>query len=118
MPTTWKEQYKCDGDPQTFATELLSKFNTTLRTGEKARELVGVRVLEDEPTVLDHVWSKENLFTVENRGRYYDVMRCKRCGITGKRFGLSGSVRRDSKYRAKKYEKCRAALESAKGERP
>lgn len=88
---------------------MIDNFNKTLRQGERTRELVGVEVL-DEPTGLGkHEWSKTNLVTVVRGSQMYDKMRCDNCGITGKRFGLGG-VTRDSKYKAKKYEKCNVSI--------
>lgn len=43
---SWKEEYVCDGDPQVWAEKLIARFNSTLRVGEKPRELLGVRVLD------------------------------------------------------------------------
>lgn len=55
---------------------------------------------------LRHDWKKINLVTISKRGRLYDAYRCKRCGITGKRFGLDDIVVRDKKYWNKKYFYC------------
>ena len=48
---------------------------------------------------------KTNLVTVMGVYGSYDVMKCVRCGITGKRYGLV-DIKRDPKYKAKKYETC------------
>lgn len=104
---TWKEQYDCTDDPQVWAKKLIDNFNATLHSGEKPRELVDVVVLDDASDLAgEHVWRKENLVTIVRGSRSYDKMRCEKCGITGKRFGLGQGVIRDRKYQAKKYEKC------------
>ncbi len=106
---TWTEKYDCKGDPGRWAADLVSRFNAALRPGERPRELVAVRVLEDAPPAPDHIWRKENLTTIIDQvGPSYDVYRCERCGITGKRFGVGEGIRRDLRYGAKKYEKCQA----------
>lgn len=105
--TTWREQYDCSDDPQKWAKELIDRFNATLQPMEKPRELVGVEVLDEAIGSGKHVWRKENLMTIVRGSRSYDKMRCEKCGITGKRFGLGQGVIRDRKYQAKKYEKCR-----------
>jgi hypothetical protein len=104
--SSWKEEYDCSAsDPLAWANELVNKFNATLHPGERAREIIQVVVLDTEVEAPDHVWRKQNLITIIRGSQAYDVMRCERCGITAKRFGLSGVVR-DSKYKAKKYIKC------------
>jgi hypothetical protein len=58
------------------------------------------------PILTEHDWEKTNLVTVSDRSGLYDTMRCKCCGITGKRFGLGPDVRRDPKFKAERYLKC------------
>ncbi|GAA4827878.1 hypothetical protein GCM10023310_00680 [Paenibacillus vulneris] len=100
----WKEKYDCSVDPHEFAQSMIDRFNDTLRINENPRELVSVKVLDENMS--EHVWRKLNSFTIVRGNRAYDKMRCERCGVTGKRHGLSPGVKRDSEYRAKKYEKC------------
>ncbi len=102
--STWKETYNCEGDPQQFADNLIARFNATLREQETPREVVGVNVLDENEN--EHKWKKVNSFTIIRAGRVYDKYECERCGITSKRKGVGVHVR-DSKYKAKKYEKCR-----------
>lgn len=75
------------------------------------RELVSVEVIEDNTVVKhEHKWEKENLVTIVKGEYIYDIMKCSVCGITGKRYGLSSDVQRDSKYRAKIYDTCDGAI--------
>ncbi|MCY9738144.1 hypothetical protein M5X17_31115 [Paenibacillus alvei] len=102
----WNEEYdNCPAEPYVWAKAIIDNFNATLREGEALRELVDVVVL-NEDTVIEHEWEKTNLFTIVRGTKNYDTMQCKCCGVTGKRFGLSDVVTRDSKYKAKKYDKC------------
>lgn len=112
----WTETYKegesasfgrADADLYQWAARLIGKFNDTLRPHEKPRILDTVKVSEvdDKAQPLDHDWHKTNLVTVEQRGQYFDVMACTRCPVTGRRYGLT-HVKRDAKFKAKKYDHC------------
>ncbi|MCY9592350.1 hypothetical protein PC41400_14990 [Paenibacillus chitinolyticus] len=104
--STWKEKYDFhEGDPQAWAQAMIDRFNSKLRPGENPRELVDVEVLPEE-SIVEHLWEKQNTITIIRGAHIYDKMRCERCGVTGKRHGLSSGIKRDSEYRAKKYEKC------------
>lgn len=70
------------------------------------RKLLSVAVLGASKNS-DHTWHKTNLVTVTDRLGYYDTMRCRICGVTGKRFGLT-NIKIDSQFRAKKYRTCHA----------
>lgn len=108
----WFEEYEIDNDkdPVVFCTDLIQKFNSALRHGESPREFIGVEITEEETCVLhNHSWEKQNLVTVFRGTQSYDAMKCERCGITGKRYGLS-AILRDSKYKGKVYDKCETAL--------
>lgn len=64
-------------------------FNSYRKPGEKERMLVSVSPIEaTEEANLPHDWGKVSLMT-EKGG--YDKMRCKRCGVTGKRYGLGAN---------------------------
>ena len=103
--SSWTEEYNCEGDYQQYAEDMIARFNATLRQNEQPRELIGVTVLNEAEN--DHKWQKVNTVTVSHKGRYFDKFECVRCGVTSKRHGTGEHVR-DSKYKAKKYEKCRA----------
>lgn len=102
---SWKEEYECFTNPSEWAESLIRKFNATIRQNEKPREVVSVVVLDESQGTTEHQWHKINLITIVRGSKVYDRMECTKCGITGKRFGLGGIIR-DSKYKAKKYEKC------------
>lgn len=106
--STWTEDYTIDHkDPTEWATDTIYQFNRTRKPGEKPRELVAVTILNPDGTPKrDHDWEKSNLFTVIRGNQNYDTVKCTICGITGKRFGMSSTIKIDSKYRAKKYESC------------
>lgn len=110
---TWKETYDIESniDPKLYAEQLIANFNATLRPNESPRELVGVEIIESNSEVIhQHDWSKQNLATLKNRNGYYDAMKCSRCGVTGKRYGIGSGVVRDSKYKAKCYGTCEGAI--------
>ncbi len=95
------------GHAETWAKSTVAMFNKTLRPGELARELVSVEELPDEPVA--HGWQKTNLVTVQRGSSMYDTYRCTQCGITGKRYGLSGEVKRDSIFKSPGYADCKKA---------
>lgn len=104
----WEEKYdkpeiETVEEAWDWADRTVRKFNATLRPGERARTLTGVRGEGDSKA---HHWLKTSLATQMRGNIAFDNYRCDRCGITGKRYGLSGTVKRDAKYRAKKYEEC------------
>ena len=99
------EEYDKPGiaDPNVWARDTIARFNATLRPKELPRRLIEVRIGGVSEL---HQWEKHSVATIMDHLGTYDTMRCRHCGITGKRFGLSGAIRRDSKFRAKKYAKC------------
>ncbi|HEB27876.1 MAG TPA: hypothetical protein ENI05_08895 [Porticoccus sp.] len=95
-------------EAQAWAKDTVKWFNETCQSGEQHRELHGVEL--DGPSEV-HEWYKLSLTTQLGSGRLsgqsYDVMACENCDVTGKRFGLGeGGIKRDSKFRAKKYSRC------------
>ena len=111
---TWEEEYDENiEDHQQWAKETLKCFNETLRPYEKPRELVDVVVLDAKNN--KHEWEKRtDGMSVRFRGQLVDLMYCKRCGITGKRYGISSHVKIDSKFRKKAFRRCDTALEELK----
>ena len=106
----WEEYTKNIDDPQAWAEEIVNDFNRTLRPGERPRTLLKVEILEEEP--IEHSWVKRTDGQSKRvRGRIADLMYCRNCGITGKRYGLSETITIDSKYRAKVYQRCDTAKE-------
>lgn len=109
----WEEDYdypevETAEQARQTAEAMISNWNATLRPFDKPRELVSVEFEEEESDV--HNWEKQNLYTVmDKRLGHHDVMRCKSCGVTGKRFGLGTQVKLDAKYRAKAYQTCTGA---------
>ena len=57
----------------------------------------------------EHKWRKTNLVTISDKHGTYDKQECTECKITGKRFGLSGTVRRDKKYSHERFADCDSA---------
>jgi len=92
-----------------YAEAIVRRFNNTLKPGELPSKVVDLYEDLDgaDDVYVLHCWRKVNLFTLADHSGMYDKYRCERCGITGKRFGLSDVVRRDKKYAAKKYENCK-----------
>jgi hypothetical protein len=71
----------------------------------KERELVSVEIL-DSTNHIEHVWRKTNLVTVSDSSGMYDAYACENCGVTGRRYGIGGPLRRDKKFKANKYRFC------------
>lgn len=106
----WEEFEKDTDDPDTWAEKTIERFNETLRPGERPRFVVQTEVL-DTDSIRDHDWEKTNLVTIMKHGSSYDAMRCRRCGITGKRYGLGDvGTTRDHKFRATVYLRCDTSL--------
>lgn len=108
----WEEPYtEVTDDPEQWGRNLIKRFNLTLKPGERRRRFVQV-VVTGEIAPPDHKWVKLTAMTQQRTtGRPFDVMECGRCGITGKRFGLSQSVKIDSKYRLAVFRRCDTATE-------
>lgn len=55
----------------------------------------------------EHIWEKVNPEPlVTPKGRKYDILLCKRCGITARRYLDTSEIKRDAKYTKKMYENC------------
>lgn len=106
----WEEEYKRTvDDPLLWAKETVAKFNATLRRGELPRELLGVRIVGEELPEDEHNFTKQNIYSLTHAGRAYDIVKCERCGVTGKRYGV-GKARLDSQFRAKVYQLCSTSV--------
>jgi hypothetical protein len=107
---TWKEQYEREiEDPEAWGRALIEWFNKGQRPGQLSREFVSAREIAEAPQ--EHVWEKANLVTETDRlGRMFDRARCTRCGVTGRRYGLSGAVTRDREFVAASYARCDLAM--------
>jgi hypothetical protein len=116
---TWWEDYEKDiEDAEIWAIETVDSFNKTLRPGEKHRTLieVEVEVEGDENNEELHRWDKDiTKMSSIFRGRVYDGMKCEKCGITGKRYGLTSYVKIDSKYKKKAFKKCNTSIIEMRG---
>lgn len=106
----WFEEYEKEvTDAQAWAEQTIQRFNETLRPKERPRKLLGVEVL-NVTGVKEHTWQKVNIMTLTGPKGCYDLMQCKRCGITAKRYGL-GNLIFDSQYRAKRFLRCDTSLD-------
>jgi len=100
--------YQTQKEVTDFAAWAVNYFNSTLLAGEKPRKFLG----EVKIIALGHDWKKTTIVmrTTKNRqnkhGIMYDEYQCARCGITGRRYGVSDVIKRDDKYKAMKYEDC------------
>lgn len=56
-----------------------------------------------------HVWEKQNLVTISKKGKMYDEMVCRNCGMKGKRFGFV-SVEVSGSYSRKNVDRCPKAV--------
>lgn len=46
-----------------------------------------------------HEWEKQNLVTIVNKGKVYDLVKCKKCGLVGKRHGFNELVEVNKKVK-------------------
>jgi len=105
----WYEEYDVPPHykPKKFIENMLSRFNSELRPEETTRKVLSFELVGIPK---DHTWEKQNVGTIMHAGAVYDRYKCTRCNITGKRHGLSGVVKIDSKFKAKVYLKCDTSL--------
>lgn len=108
----WETYVEVTDNPLSWGKETIAYYNNTLRPGEKRRTLLAVELIEDELAPVNHAWEKQNLFTRYHIGsaRAYDDMKCTRCGVRGKRFGLGENVKRVNPFRPNVYARCDTAL--------
>lgn len=105
----WETYTKLIDDPHEWAKEITDQFNRTLRPKEQPRELIEV-IIEDDANDELHDWFKRtDGMSVVFRGSFVDIMECRKCGITGKRFGIGAIIKIDSKYKKKVFQKCNTA---------
>lgn len=52
-----------------------------------------------------HVWSKQNLVTLNRRGKMFDEMLCENCGMKGRRYGFV-SVEVSESYKLENVRLC------------
>ena len=109
---SWVEKYTTDTDnPVKWARDLVANFNATRTETEFTRKLIRLQIVRGSENVVEkHDWEKSCLVTICRGGTSYDTMRCKRCGVTGKRYGLGqNGVILDSKWRHPDYRRCDTA---------
>lgn len=105
----WPESYdyheaKCAESAEKIARDMVKQFNKGLREGEASREFVSIQL---EGASNSHRWEKDLLRMSANfRGRVIDGMICENCGVSGKRFGISGHIKIDSKFKKKVFQTC------------
>jgi hypothetical protein len=79
----WSEEYTKDvAEPESWACETIRGFNTGLRPGDCARELLRVELINSTARPIAHDWPKQNLVTVDYHRLPFDRMQCTQCGIT------------------------------------
>lgn len=107
----WKEPYDEPGlnslaEIKDWAIKTVDRFNETLRPHEKPRELVNIEIPENSESD-EHKWYKFRPMTQADSGSLYDLMKCEKCGIMGKRYGLGeGGVTRESPFTSHKFASC------------
>ncbi len=103
------ETYDVDtNDPEAWARGTMDYFNSTLHPGEKEREVVSVSIL-NKYTLKDHKWEKQNLITILGEGGMHDLLKCKVCSVTAKRYGISRIVLQKP-YNKKTFRRCDTSL--------
>lgn len=118
---SWTERYnegesrtsfQVGQDVQAWAASLIDHYNATLRQHELPRTLDRVEIEDDTIAAVApewHDWHKTNAITVVGPRGVHDTLRCDRCGITAKRYGLSNVVL-DGDFKAKAFRTCAGSL--------
>src|ERR1700704_4568438 len=105
--TAWWEDYdksevNSAADAEKWGCETIERFNNTALPGERLREFLKSELIGQG--TLHHNWRNQNLVLLMIRGPVpFDVMKCGRCGITGRRYGLQESVTRDKQFNKDKF---------------
>lgn len=108
LEPSWETYTENTDDPEKWGKDIVDYFNSTLRPHEAKRKYFNFEILDGEES--PHSWEKDATgMSMEFRGEVVDVMYCKKCGITGKRKGLSSHIKIDSKYKKKAYRLCNTA---------
>ena len=104
----WEDYDENIEDIDKWAKEVIKRFNKTLRPGENKRKKIELEILDNDNKSFHNWYKRTDGMSVEFRGTNVDIMQCSKCGITGKRYGIS-SIKIDSKYRKKVYLRCDTA---------
>lgn len=88
-----------------YGKQTVEYFNSTLRPGERAREVLDARIVGEGEVGRSHKWRKQNLYTLADHHGNFDKVKCELCEVTARRYGISHIVRQ-TPYRAKKYQYC------------
>jgi hypothetical protein len=59
-----------------------------------------------EITTFPHDFQKKNLVTISDRTGHYDLYKCSKCGIEGKRYGLGNMLTLTKDYSEKIIKEC------------
>lgn len=109
----WQEDWEDQGNfgsgtPEELVDRVIAFFNRTLRPGELPRRAVRIVSSEGEPAkhIIPHAWEKQNLVTISDKHGIYDKMKCRVCGIVGKRFGVGPHIQPDLKYCHPAHKSC------------
>lgn len=86
---------------------IIDRFNADLR-GSEPRTLV--QVIEEAADPVKHDWEKTNLVTIVKSGTSYDTVKCRRCGVTGKRYGIGRGETIDPKWKHERWQRCDTAV--------
>lgn len=108
----WTENYNEDSvtnqeQAEHWADETLAFFNRTCEQGEPTRRLVSVNFREGNSPG-KHWWVKQNIITLQDHRGMFDEVKCKKCGITARRYGLT-AIKRSAKFRSGKWANCQGS---------